>query len=193
LPDKRILRKGSDKQQKTKEMTLKDLDVINSKVKRRLKLPSQSEAKQFLQMAADLLSTEQQESLGELPTDFNFTLEQVIEEIQTNLSKIRQSDNDVLNHYVNLSKTLKLLKKNWLQSPSTSFYNFCDSTFDLKKSTICSIIQFGTFINQYPKFRQTGINYTIFKNILSKLTAWFCTTDANSLSADDVLSPKFWK
>jgi len=25
LPDKRILRKGSDKQQKTKEMTLKDL------------------------------------------------------------------------------------------------------------------------------------------------------------------------
>ena len=107
----------------------------------------------------------------------NANLEDLIQGINHCLSRIKTHDSDAVAHYLTLGRTLTLLKTSWPQNSTTDYYKYCYESFNLKKSTICSVLQFGRFIASYPKFRNTGINYTKFKNNISKLTSWFSTQE----------------
>ncbi len=120
-------------------------------------------------------------------------LEELVTGINDCLSRIKTHDSDSVAHYLTLGRTLTLLKSSWPDNSAKDYYKFCTESFQLKKSTVCGILQFGRFMDDYPKFRKTGINYTQFKNSMSNLTSWFATQECGGYPITDFRSKHFWK
>lgn len=115
--------------------------------------------------------------------------------VKCNLNRLKLHEIHEIQIRLIIAEQLARLCEFYNEKSKTSmneFYNYLNSNFNVSRSTYCYYQQYYQFLDDFPRFKTTPINFTEMRRNIGRIRKWFKSKECSKVGINSYCSEAFW-